>query len=354
MRISEGKLIRLCFRYARRLGKQFKKGNRIAEKGTSEIEQEERNDAETVQSRVEVLEDRLNAIERALEAEQLRTDAAFQEVLNAAMLPRLHPVRAKLSEELRPRMVVVTDLLGPVLFPNQVALDELDWMYKLPEKKFPYSATFEEGMIIKYIIEHYRLKSGFEIATAFGFSSFFAGIGFQQTGGRLISVDAYIEEELEDFLYSREQVQAHLAHLRELISQGAEDATPRGLAFAQAGRQALGLGAIIGYEIGSSPHDVPSILGDRKLDYAFIDGGHFGDQPLEDVNAVVPHLNLERFVMLFHDTMVVSVAQAVHAAAEITGGTITTIATRNRLVAVHCGVDTAGFDTCNAMTLRRV
>jgi len=52
--------------------------------------------------------------------------------------------------------------------------------------------------------------------------------------------------------------------------------------------------------VGLSPNNVPEVIGERKIDFAFIDGGHFGEQPTKDFLAVLPYLS-DKCAVLFHD-----------------------------------------------------
>lgn len=296
---------------------------------------------------------RLQQVEQRHADCQKAVDHLRVEAQNLAMLPTWQPTRVALAEELRPRMVPVTDKLDPVLFPNQLPFDELDWMYKLPDRKFPYSLTFEEGMMMHYLVASNKLQCGYEIATAFGFSSFFIATALEKTGGHLISADAYIEEEMEDFIYDHASTKAHVDKLRQLQLAKQHDQLPRGLQFAMEGAASLGIESVVDYKIACSPEGVPELLGDLKLDFAFIDGGHFGEQPVLDVQSVLPFLHPERFLMMFHDTQCEAVAKAVHFAAESTGTQPFSIHTRNRIVAVAKGIDEQTLQTCRSMTVRQ-
>ncbi|WP_372894626.1 class I SAM-dependent methyltransferase [Stieleria sp.] len=304
-------------------------------------------------SNLELHRKKIDSIEERQAHCQKEVDHLRGESQNLAMLPTWHPTRVALAEELRPRLVPITDKLGPVLFPNQLAFDELDWMYKLPDRKFPYSLTFEEGMMMHYLVAANELKSGYEIATAFGFSSFFLATAFEKTGGHLISADAYIEEEMEDFIYDHASAQAHVEKLRQLQRDEQYDQLPRGLQFAMEGASVLKIESVVDYEIACSPEGVPDLLNDRQLDFAFIDGGHFGEQPVLDVQSVLPFLHPERFIMMFHDTQCEAVAKAVHFAAQATGTQPFSIHTRNRIVAVTKGIDPNTLHTCREMTVRQ-
>ncbi len=300
-----------------------------------------------------LFQQKLISIDQQQAHRQKEVDHLRSEAQNLAMLPIWHPTRVALLAELRPRLAPVTDQLSPVLFPNQIAIDEFDWMYRMRDRKFPYSLTFEEGMLIHYLIAANGLKSAYEIATAFGFSSFFIAMALEKTGGHLISADAYIEEEMEDFIYDHVSTQQHVEKLKRLQQDNQHDELPRGLQFAMQGAASMNIQQQVDYRIACSPEGVPNLLGDRKLDFAFIDGGHFGEQPVLDVQSVLPYLNPDRFLMMFHDTQCEAVAKAVHFAAESTGTRPFSIHTRNRIVAVAKGIDDQTLQTCRAMTVRQ-
>ncbi|MCS7466959.1 class I SAM-dependent methyltransferase [Stieleria sp. ICT_E10.1] len=346
-------------RRSRRLKTRMTQHQESTEQQLQQLRSELERDAAALPERSETapiserLQQELGAFQERLAQCQKEVADLRGEAQNLAVLPTWHPIRVKLAEELRPRLVPITDKLGPVLFPHQIAFDELDWMYKLPDRKFPYSLTFEEGMMMHYLVAANELKSGYEIATAFGFSSFFLATAFEKTGGHLISADAYIEEEMEHYIYDHATAQEHVEKLRQLHRDKQYDQLPRGLQFALEGAATLNIESVVDYEIACSPEGVPELLGDRTLDFAFIDGGHFGEQPVLDVKSVLPYLHPERFLMMFHDTQGEAVAKAVHFAAQATGIKPFSIHTRNRIVAVAKGIDPATLQTCREMTVRQ-
>ena len=75
---------------------------------------------------------------------------------------------------------------------------------------------------------------------------------------------------------------------------------PVGLDMAKNIAKRLGVENVIDFKVGLSPNDVPKVIGERKIDFAFIDGGHFGDQPTKDFLAVLPYLS-DKCAVLFHD-----------------------------------------------------
>lgn len=275
------------------------------------------------------------------------------ELVKMAHLALNHPRRKALIDEVIPVMQPVQDQLERVLFPNHEALDNLDWMHKLKHRKFPYSITDEEGLILYDLVTRLGLKRGYEIATAFGYSSFYLGLAFKKNGGQLVSLDAYVEESQEHFVYDEATAQRHAEIHIAARDAGKTENLPDGLQFALAGASQLGLKETIRYEIGFSPMSVPSVLKDEMLDFAFIDGGHFGEAPRADVDAVLPFMNSSRCIVVFHDTHCEAVAKAVFHAAEKLGGEIHSINTRNRLVVVSRNIDLRAIEECRHIIVRQ-
>lgn len=176
-------------------------------------------------------------------------------------------------------------------------LDEFDQSWKLPNKPFPYSCTDEEGALLAAVISHNELTRGFEVATAFGYSAAYAGLGFAKTGGRLQTMDCYVEEWKEKYNYEPEEMKQAVA---EVLSRRERGELPFGLQMAREIARLVGVKDRIEFHIGLSPTDVPALLGGSRLDYAFIDGGHFGDQPSIDFRTLLPYL-ADRCAVFFHD-----------------------------------------------------
>ena len=155
----------------------------------------------------------------------------------------------------------------------------------------PLSISAEEIEHIGMLIEKHNLKCGYELATAFGVSAVAAGLGFLKTGGKLLSVDAYIEEMYNDAgIYKGKQ---------EIFKEA------RGLKSAKFLRNHFGLDNVITFEVGWSPTDIPTLAQkflkkDEKFDYVFIDAGHFEDQILADIQAILPY-TADKCLWIFHD-----------------------------------------------------
>lgn len=229
-------------------------------------------------------------------------------------------------------------------------LDALDCSYKLKTKKFPYSLTDEEGLTIYNIISRNKLTSGFEIATAFGYSTAFIALGLKENGGVLKSVDCYIEEDAENYLYHSNDLADSVRLVRNKILAGEK---PQGLQCAENILQRLGLVENVQLLIGLSPADIPELLGDDKIDFAYIDGGHYGDQPTEDFQAIRPYLK-NRCAVLFHDNNNnPAVARAVEVASQcIGGGKSHRFNTRYGLTLVSRGLEPATESHCDRLCTR--
>jgi hypothetical protein len=234
-----------------------------------------------------------------------------------------------------------------------------DNSYRLPDKPLPYSCTDEEAMLLGYTIRENKLRNGFEVATAFGFSSLAMGLALRANGGRLLSMDCYVEEEEESIYYKTELVEAACARVQERIARGG--VLPRGLDFARCHAEAMGLADTVAYVVGVSPTHIGGHLKritseNGPLDLAFIDGGHFGDQPLLDFLAVAPYLSKSRCAVFFHDFDGApnnSIGRAVAEAERQLGSEAVVLATRWKLTLIGRGLDTDFVNRLRQLPWRR-
>jgi hypothetical protein len=216
----------------------------------------------------------------------------------------------------------ITALLEPVYASRMEPTKDRSW--RMPAHPFPVSLTEQEGTIIQETIRMYDLRSGYELATGFGMSSFYAGLALRENGGTLLSMDCYSEERARTPRAEPEMPTPHF------VSDG--------LAFALQGRRILGLDTTIRYLIGRSPDHVAAALDGLLLDYIFIDGQHAGIAPLMDTLAVIPFV-APRAVLAFHDAGSTSVDTAVDVATLHLDGRIQRCATRHNLTLVYRGIE---------------
>lgn len=157
----------------------------------------------------------------------------------------------------------------------------------------PWSLQEDEALIVYNTIVRNNLEKGLEIATAFGISSIAIGQALKKTAGKLVTIDAYVEENFD--LCDKYELNTRLV-------KSAEEAD--GYKMANKLIRYLNLEDIVFTEVGWSPDVVPSVIEKHfttsKLDFAFIDGGHSVEQIHADVLSVLPFLG-EDCIVIFHD-----------------------------------------------------
>ena len=158
---------------------------------------------------------------------------------------------------------------------------------KLKNHAFPWSIVQREFDFLHDLIVMNNLTRGYEACTGVGISGLAAALAMKKTGGKVVSLDAYIEENVNSPHYSGKQVvqdadgYKSVHYLREQF-EVTEQFIP---------------------EVGWTPDDVPMVIEKHftePLDYVFIDGGHVDTQLILDITAVLPYAN-ENTVWAFHD-----------------------------------------------------
>lgn len=172
---------------------------------------------------------------------------------------------------------------------------------KMVQHPYPYSILQEEFNFLTNIIAENNLQRGYECATAFGISSLAIGLGFKKTGGKCVTMDAYIEEKCKD-----------PGKYQDFEKQVYEQAD--GFKSVNYLIEKFELKNNLFPEIGWSPDDTEDRI--RKhfkdpLDFVFIDAGHFPEQIIKDIDAFAPLLG-EKYVVVFHDVYSHSFDKSVH------------------------------------------
>lgn len=164
-----------------------------------------------------------------------------------------------------------------------------NYAISMTNHNFPLSVRYDEFEFLKNLVVKYNLKSGFELATAFGVSTIALGTGFKQTNGKLLTMDAYVEERQE--VYTQEYADTSTNY----------DAD--GFKSVNYLIEHFRLKDVVNPQIGWSPDDVKSIVSNhnrKTFDFVFLDGGHSPKQIINDLYAIRPFLEKE-FVMVLHD-----------------------------------------------------
>ena len=160
---------------------------------------------------------------------------------------------------------------------------------RMENHDFPVSIRQTEFDYLKKLIIQNDLKNGFELATAFGVSTIALGLGFKETGGNLITMDSYIEEHMNDHLYENANYQYYKdtdgwKSVNYLIEH-------------------FRLKDVVKPDIGWSPDDTGSVIArntTKKIDFVFLDAGHFPEQVKKDLMVIKPFLD-NKFVIVLHD-----------------------------------------------------
>jgi len=224
----------------------------------------------------------------------------YNQIVLAAQIQQNSDLFSKINIDMDDQKIILklneifSKKLSPIFYRTAKSVHDYDW--KIKTKKFPYSCTEEEALLIYKIISHYNLTSGFEIATAFGYSATWIALALKQNGGKLVSMDCYIEESKEDSRYDYDEIIKETVRIRNDVKNGI---IPIGLECAKYFINEMKLNDVVDFQIGISPEDVPSVV-NKPFDFVFIDGGHFGDQPTKDFIAIKKHL-AEKAIIIFHD-----------------------------------------------------
>lgn len=181
---------------------------------------------------------------------------------------------------------------------NEVAA-KYNMIYSGPGFKFPdgvaVSITPSEGLAIYSKIKLLGLKVGYECGTGTGYSSLWLGSALD----KLCSIDSYVEQVYgaQDADRSKDYIN-HDNTLMERIDAMNKD-----------------LGTTTQLFKGISPQDVPWIVdkflkGNEKIDCVLIDGCHYKQHPLLDIQAVWPYLK-KRCVIFWHDCTIGYIKEAI-------------------------------------------
>ena len=155
----------------------------------------------------------------------------------------------------------------------------------------PASIAQPEFHFLTKFVKDNNLKKGYEVATAFGISMLAAALGFKETGGKLVTMDAYIEEQFNS-----------CCGYDETHKQTYKDSD--GFKTASFLIEKFDLKNVVTTTVGFSPIDtakvIQSVFGSDKLDYAFIDALHTEEAVIQDIEATIPFL-ADKFVLFLHD-----------------------------------------------------
>jgi len=150
--------------------------------------------------------------------------------------------------------------------------NEKNWgpHYTFPNSERPVSVGLIEAFFLHNITKLINAKSGFEIGSGFGYSSWWIGHALR-SGEWFGSIDNYSEgsnhlEKIKFITFAKETLELGNTH----------------------------------YYNGTSPSDLKKIIGQKELDIVFIDGHHYQDAPLSDFKEILNFVN-EKSIIVMHD-----------------------------------------------------
>jgi hypothetical protein len=158
----------------------------------------------------------------------------------------------------------------------------------------PWSITPGEFEYMHDFIVSNNLKVGYECATAFGISGLATAMAFKKTGGKLVTVDAYIEEKYNE-------AGAYKA-LKEINTND-----PDGLRSLRWLLNRFDVNGVVIPFTGWSPDNVADVITDghgvgASVDFAFIDAGHWDSAAIADITAVRTFIDTSKpYAVFFHD-----------------------------------------------------
>ena len=168
------------------------------------------------------------------------------------------------------------------------------YSWKMADHANPYSIAATEFNFLHDFIARHNLTRGYECATAFGMSALAAGFGLKKAGGKLVTLDAYIEEKYHD---------CNAYTDRKEIDAG----DPDGLRSLHWPVSEFRLEDIIHPAVGWCLDDVASAIeaghgSGATADFAFIDAGHWDSAAIADVSAIRPFVDVSKsYAIFFHD-----------------------------------------------------
>lgn len=150
----------------------------------------------------------------------------------------------------------------------------------------PISITQREAIHMYNFIVSHNLKNGYECATGTGISALVAGLAFKENGGKLATLDAYIEQNYKLSNVYRDKQEVYTDSIPyQTINKMLER---------------YGLENTVTLKQGWSPDAVPD-LGLANIDFVHIDAGHWDEAVQRDLQVIKPYL-ADKYAIFIHDT----------------------------------------------------
>ena len=158
--------------------------------------------------------------------------------------------------------------------------------------RLPHSINeYEFNYMRDYIIKN-NLKCGYELATGIGVSTVGIGLGFKKTGGKVITLDSYVEEQNQEVVDNRYDINSN-------IQNGGKSRNKSLM-------QRFSLDDTVILEQGWSPTDSIKFIDrhfqGKKLDFVFLDCPKYPDEYERDASYLINYVDKSKFCIFVHDT----------------------------------------------------
>lgn len=173
---------------------------------------------------------------------------------------------------------------------NDIQLEHCEYSaLRIKDVHNPISIKEREFRFLYAICEELQLKSGFEVATAFGVSSLAVALSMKHREGKLVTMDSYIEENSEHCLaYGVEKDNVH------------KDA--RGFKNVNFFIDHFSLKNVLIPTVGVSIENLQK-HNKNLLDYVMIDALHTDAAATADFLAISSQINKEKYLIAVHDPL---------------------------------------------------
>lgn len=158
--------------------------------------------------------------------------------------------------------------------------------------KLPYSISEHEFNFFKDFIMKHNLKNGFELATGTAISTIAIGYAFSKTGGKLLTMDSYDEE------------QEQVVTVKPTIHETSDQPFYRN----QNILKLFNLENTVECKKGWSPTDSENYIKEtftekgELLDFVFLDCPKSTEDFIRDIKYLVNYINKSKFAIFVHDT----------------------------------------------------
>lgn len=152
--------------------------------------------------------------------------------------------------------------------------------------KLPFSISEYEFNYMKDFILDNDLKNGYELATGIGISSIGIGYALEKNGGKLVSIDSYLEELIQEQPIGN-----------TVLSYSNGGFERNNFMF-----KSMGLKIITHKRISPNCEDILDLEFNNDIDFVFLDCPKDSNDLIRDISILKDRINKKKFAIFVHDT----------------------------------------------------